>query len=272
MPDTTWLCVHLSDCHIVEPGRKAAGAVDTAPYLAAAVEHVNRLDPRPDVVLVSGDLVNDGTADQYAHLAELLGPIDAPLRLMPGNHDHRDRLRAAFPDHTYLGSGPTIDYVVEGPVRLIALDTLVPGVAAGRLTRRQLTWLDATLAEAPAVPTLVALHHPPFLTGIGHMDAMALDSGPAAGLAEVVARHPQVERVVSGHLHRAISRRFGGTVAATVPSVAHAVAFDVSLLGPPAWNLEPPALTLYLWRPRLGLVTHQLAVGTFAGGRYGRAD
>jgi len=263
-----WLCAHISDLHVVAPGELAGGAVDTLPFLVAAVDQLNRLDPRPDLVIATGDLVDEGRADQYRQLAATVAALEAPLRLVPGNHDDRDQLRAAFPDHDYLGRGPTVDYVVDGPVRLVVLDSLVPGAPGGRLTRRQLDWLDAALAAEPERPAIVALHHPPFPTGIGHMDRMALDDLSSRRLADVVGRHPNVERVVCGHLHRTISRRFAGSVAATVPSVAHAVTLELRPGGPPAWTLEPPAITLYLWRPDLGLIAHQLPIGTFEVGRY----
>jgi 3',5'-cyclic AMP phosphodiesterase CpdA len=268
MAGDLWLCAHVSDPHVVEPGRRAAGIVDTAPFVAAAVAQLNGLDPQPDLVLATGDLVNDGRRQQYRHLAELVAPLRAPLRLLPGNHDDRDAMRDAFPDHDYLPGGPTLDYVVDGPVRVVALDSLVPGSPGGRLTARQLTWLDATLSEQPDTPAIVALHHPPFATGISFMDGMALDAGPAARLAAVIGRHRQVERVVCGHLHRAISRRFGGTIAATVPGLAHAVALGLGVNQTPGWTLEPPAITLYAWSPRLGLVTHQVAVGSYPEGRF----
>jgi 3',5'-cyclic AMP phosphodiesterase CpdA len=264
----SWLCAHISDLHVVAPGALAGGAVDTRPYLTAAVDQLNRLDPRPDVVLATGDLVDAGGVDQYAQLAAALAPLETPIRLLPGNHDDRGRLRAAFPEHTYLGTGPTIDFTVAGPVRLLALDSLVPGAPGGHLVRRQLDWLDRELSAMPDRPAIVAVHHPPFATGIVHMDRMALDDLSSAQLAEVVARHPHVERVVCGHVHRTISRRFAGTVAATVPSVAHAVTLDLRPGGPAAWQLEPPAITLYLWRPELGLVAHQLAIGVFTAGLY----
>jgi 3',5'-cyclic AMP phosphodiesterase CpdA len=269
MAADVWLCAHLSDPHIVEPGCRAAGIIDTGPFLSAAVARLNGLDPQPDLVLATGDLVNDARPGQYRHLADLVAPLRAPLRLLPGNHDDRDGMRTAFPGHDYLPDGPTLDYVVDGPVRVIALDTLIPGSPSGRLSIRQLAWLDATLAEQPATPTVVALHHPPFASGIAFMDRMGLDAGPAARLADVVSRHPHVERVVCGHLHRAISRRFAGTIAATVPGLAHAVALDLEPRHAPGWTLEPPAITLYLWRPQLGLVTHQIAVGPYPEGRFG---
>ena len=144
------------------------------------------------------------------------------------------------------------------------LDSLLPGEPGGRLDADQLAWLDAVLAAAPAAPTLVALHHPPFVTGIAHMDAMALASADAEALGAVIERHPQVERVLCGHLHRSISRRWRGTIAQIAPSVAHAVALDLRPDGPAAWTREPPGMLLHWWRPDAGLVTHLQPVGPFA--------
>jgi 3',5'-cyclic AMP phosphodiesterase CpdA len=263
-----WSCAHISDLHVVEEGRLAAGAIDTAPFLEAAVEHINRLQPLPDLVLATGDLVDHGAAAEYARLARLFAGLAPPLYLLPGNHDDRDALRAAFPAHHYLGHCGPVDYVVDGPVRLMALDTLVPGSPGGHLSRRQLDWLDDQLSRDTNRPALVALHHPPFATGIGHMDRMGLDDVPARQLATVIGRHAQVERVVSGHLHRAISRRFAGTVAATVPGVAHAVALDLRDGARAAWTFEPPAVTLYVWRADLGVVAHQSAIGSYPAELY----
>lgn len=106
--------------------------------------------------------------------------------------------------------------------------------------------------------------------GHGHMDAMGLAPTAAAGLAEVVGRHPQVERVTCGHLHRSITRRFAGTVAMTVPSCAHAVALDLRDGTPEgASDLEPPAVTLHQWHPERGLVTHLLPIGDFPATAFG---
>ena len=100
------------------------------------------------------------------------------------------------------------------------------------------------------------------------MDAMGLDPVAASALARVVAAHPQVERVLCGHLHRTITRRWAGTIVATAPSVAHAVALDLRQDGPSAWNYEPPSITLHHWDGE-ALVTHQVAVGRFPSRRYG---
>jgi 3',5'-cyclic-AMP phosphodiesterase len=253
------LLVQLSDPHIVPKGELLLGGIDTARCFREAIEHVNRLDPQPDLVLLTGDLVNEGQSEEYEHLRELLDGLRAPFHLVPGNHDLTAVLRDAFPDHVH-GDVGRADGVIEGPLRIVTLDSSRYPEPGGSLDREQLEWLDATLGEAPDQPTVVAVHHPPFATGIAHMDTMALDTGSAAGLAAVIAGHPQVERVLSGHLHRSISRRFAGTIAMTAPSTAHAVQLDLGG-GRAAWNREPPAILLHLATPSVGVVTHLEVIG-----------
>lgn len=249
----------MSDPHIVGRTETLLGGIDTTAYLRDAVTHVNRMAPTPDLVLLSGDLVNDGEPEQYEHLAELLAPLSAPLHLMPGNHDHTENLRAAFPDLVHDRHG-LADGVIEGPLRIITLDSSRFPAPGGTLDASQLAWLDERLREAPTAPTVVALHHPPFATGIKHMDAMSLSAEAATGLAEVIARHPHVERVLCGHLHRLIIRRFAGSLAMTSPGTAHSLQLDFTD-GPPAWNYEPPALLVHRWDPHDGLVTHLEIIG-----------
>ena len=112
----------MSDPHIVGRTETLLGGIDTTAYLRDAVAHVNRMVPAPDLVLLSGDLVNDGETEQYEHLAELLAPLSAPLHLMPGNHDRTDHLRAAFPDLVHDRDGRA-DGVIEGPLRIVTLDS-----------------------------------------------------------------------------------------------------------------------------------------------------
>jgi len=249
----------MSDPHIVERSEQLLGGIDTASFLKAAVDHVERIVPRPDLVLLTGDLVNEGEPEQYAHLVELLAPLSAPLVLLPGNHDRVDALRAAFPS-SVPQRDDRADGVVEGEVRLVALDSSRFPEPGGDLDADQLDWLEEVLSAAPTVPTIVALHHPPFATGIAHMDAMALAAAASDGLEAVIGRHPQVERVVCGHVHRSITRRFGGTIAQVCPGTAHAVHLDLADR-PPAWNHEPPALLLHRWEPADGLVTHLEVIG-----------
>ncbi len=259
------LIAQITDFHIAPPGQKAMGLVDTAAFLDAAVHRLNALDPRPDVVLATGDLVDRGTAAEYGLLGDIVQPLRAPLYLIPGNHDSRRGMAEAFTAHRYLPrDGAYVHYTLEDwPVRLVSFDTVVEGKPGGHASLDRCAWLDRTLAEQPERPTVIFMHHPPFATGIEHMDAMGLDD--AANLADVVRRHPQVERAICGHLHRSIQMRWAGTVASTAPSTAHQVALDIRANSRGAFVMEPPGFHLHLWRAGAGLVSHMAVIGDFGG-------
>ena len=219
------IIAQITDFHITTPGAAVDRRYRTAEHLAAAVAHVNALGVRPDVVVATGDLVHGGTVAEYERLHALLAPLAMPVYVIPGNHDDRASLRTVFSDHHYLPrDGPYLHYIVEDyPLRLMALDTVVPGEIGGALCAARLGWIEARLAEAPARPTFVLMHHPPFRTGIGWADRAdgAAGLGGADSFGDIVARHPEIERIVCGHLHRPIEARWRGTVASTAPATAH---------------------------------------------------
>jgi Icc protein len=264
MPNTM-LIAQITDTHIKPEGRLAYRHVETAGYLARCVGELGQLQPRPDVVLATGDLVDAGRPEEYRRLRELLVPLPMPVYLIPGNHDERDALATEFAHHAYLPRrGKFLHYVVEGyPVRLIGLDTLVPGQGGGLMCEERLAWLAARLEEAPDRPTLIFMHHPPFATGIRRMDAQGLQNAEA--MAAVVRYHPQVEGVVCGHVHRSIHVRWAGTVASIAPSTAHQVTLDLTGGDSLTFSMEPPAYQLHLWREGMGLVTHTAYVGEYEG-------
>ena len=205
--------VQLSDPHI---GAEWADG-DPAARLAAAVASVALAQPQPDAVLVSGDLSDNGTDAEYELVHELLAPLQAPLYVLAGNHDDRDALRRHFGVPGVAGA--LVQYSVElGAMRLVVLDTARPGEDPGALRAESLAWLDAELAAAPGVPTLVAMHHPPFATGVRLWDKLGLAAADRRALAEVIERHRQVRRLVSGHVHRMITGDVAGRLAMIVPS------------------------------------------------------
>jgi len=258
------IIAQLSDPHVVAPDGLLYGRVETGGMLARAVEELNRLDPLPDIVVITGDLVDKGEPVEYEHLRRLLAPLAMPVFVIPGNHDARGPLRAAFGGDGYLPPDGFLQYAVEDlPVRLVAVDTLIPGEGGGELCADRLAWLDRTLAAAPRRPTVVLMHHPPFLTGIERMDRAGLRDTDA--FAAVVARHPQIERILCGHLHRAIDRRFASTVAGTAPSTAHQIRFDIRSGAPLGFVFEPPGYQLHLWREDSGLVSHTAVFGDWPG-------
>jgi Icc protein len=262
------LLAQISDCHVIEPGRMLFDRIDTGAYLNAAVAHLNRT--RPDFVWVTGDLTESGRPAQYANLRSILDRLDAPYAVMPGNHDERAELKAAFADHPYWPAGyETLHYAIEGlPLRLIALDSLIPGEGGGRLEGQQLDWLQQRLGEAPDRPTVIAIHHPPFISGLAEMDAINLAGSETLGA--IIARHAQVERILCGHLHRPMTMRWHGTVVTTAPATAHQVALHLGPKDGTSWIMEPPACLLHRWREGVGLVTHQSYIGDYGPAtRYG---
>lgn len=259
------LVAQITDTHIVEAGERLHGRVDASAMLTAAVSHLNAMDPRPDVVLATGDLVNDGTPAQYDELARILGGLTAPVYVIPGNHDDRANLRAALPAASAFdqlgpgGSTGSMDGVVDGwPLRLIGLDTTIPGEHGGRIMAAQMTWLDHVLDAEPDRPTLIFQHHPPFTTGIGWMDEVGLTDRHLE--ADVIGRHANVVGIVCGHVHRVIMAPFAGTMASTWPSTGPQVA--LALDGTPnGYCDEPATVALHRWTPDDGLVSHVDYVG-----------
>jgi 3',5'-cyclic-AMP phosphodiesterase len=260
------IVAQLTDTHIRPPGRLAYRQVDTAQHLAAAVALLASPPVPIDAVIVTGDLVDFGTDEEYANFRRLVAPLSLPLYPIPGNHDERGALRRAFADRLDLPAAGPLSYVAEaGALRLILLDSTVPGRPHGEMTAESLALLDRALAQDPSRPALVGLHHPPFATGIRHMDAQ--NCFGAEGLEEVLRRHPQVLATVCGHVHRTVLTTFAGRAAAIGPSPAHAVSLDLSPNGPPTFTMEPPALLLHVWDPGTPnrLATHWLPVGRFDG-------
>ncbi len=255
----------ITDMHIKAGGKLSYRVVDTAGSLRRCVEHVLGLKQQPDFIVFTGDLVDFGRLEEYEFLRELLAPLPMPYYLVPGNHDEREAMRAAFTEHRYLRQwAPYIQYTIEDwPLRIVALDTVIPGEERGQLCKERLEWLDARLAEQPERPTMIVMHHPPFKTWIGHMDQIGLEG--ADHLEAAVSRHPQVERVLCGHLHRPIQARFACTVASTCPSPSHQVALDLAEDAPSRFMLEPAAYQLHAWSPKTGVVSHTSFVGNFDG-------
>lgn len=208
-----FLLVQLSDFHV---GGDWAGS-DSVAKLAAAIESVRALPNQPDAVLVSGDLADHATDAEYEQVRELLAPLRGQLFVLPGNHDDRRALHRHF--GVPGGDGEPVQYAADlGPLRLVAIDTTRPGEDPGVLDADRLGWLDQELALAPKTPTLLAMHHPPLLTGVPLWDELGLRDADRRALGEVVARHSQVRRIVAGHMHRTIVSELAGRPVMTVPS------------------------------------------------------
>jgi 3',5'-cyclic-AMP phosphodiesterase len=235
-----FLLAQLSDPHVNDEDEIPAGA------LARVVGEVAGLDPAPGAVLVTGDLAEHGRAGEYERVRELLAPLAMPVHVLGGNHDDAHALRAAFP-----AGEPGDDYRYAtrcGPLRLVVCDTTRAGRDDGHLPPDRLAWLEATLAEEPETPTIVAMHHLPLETGIAAADALGIAAGERAGLADVIARHPQIRRILTGHVHRPVVGEIGGCPVFACPSAYAQGALDLTGSEQLALTDEPPAFALHLAR------------------------
>lgn len=253
------LIAQITDLHIVEPDGKLFGSIDTAARLAFVVAYINNLEPRPDVVLCTGDLTETGTADACANLRMILGELRTPYYLIPGNHDNVTTLRAVFDDHRYLPAQGFLHYVVDHfPVKLIGLDTTVPDAPHGMICGERVAWLEQTLAAKPAQPTLIFMHHPPFMTGVEAFDTIACRG--ADRLGSTLSDHPQVELIIAGHHHQAYITRWRGIISLIAPPLAHQAIIGPNGMLEHAWALPPPAFLLHDWRRGAGFMTRPVSL------------
>jgi 3',5'-cyclic-AMP phosphodiesterase len=245
-----FVLAQISDLHI-----GAEGAADGLRRTLAALR-----SRKIDAVIATGDLANDEKPEEYAELAKLLREAPGPLYLAPGNHDAAQAMRAAFPEHVYLPPEGPLSFVIERfAVRIVCVDETVAGEVHGDFTSAHAAWLDAALARAPRQPTIVALHHPPFVTHDLLFDTIALKS--AARFAEVIGRHRQVLRVICGHHHRMAIGVVAHAPVVIAPSTAwsYGLALETGEAVAPK-TAEATGYVLHVWTAEAGMASHFMAV------------
>jgi 3',5'-cyclic AMP phosphodiesterase CpdA len=233
------------------------------------------MSPRPDLVVISGDIANSALPEEYERASSLLGDLQMPFAAIPGNHDRRIPMRRALPDPSYGAAESALNAMRSiGEVDVLLIDSTVPGAAHGELDAATLAWLDSALAASATRPALLFLHHPPFDTGIVYTDAIRLRNADA--LAALLKRHPRTLLVAAGHVHRAAQTVFAGISATICPAGEQAVLLEFAPRWPEVYKIEPPALHLHAWLPGEGfgsVVTHVVPIGEFPGPySYGYSD
>jgi Icc protein len=254
------LIAQISDTHIPKRGAKTYGIAPMAENLARCIEHINKSIPKPDVVLVTGDITNTGIIEETEHAATLLAQLQCPFYVIPGNHDDRSTLNAAFDDNAHPpGYQGFSNYVIEGfDVRLIAMDSTVPGSPGGEICHSRAEWLDQRLSEFEQQPTVIFMHHPPVMCGVLETDMDGFSGVDL--LSGVVNKYNNIERIVCGHIHLPTHARWHGTVVSTAPSMGMQLGLDLTLKKPSEFILEAPAYQLHYWTPQKDLVTHTVYV------------
>lgn len=242
------LIAQISDLHMSGLGEMPYGVVPVSKNLERTVAYINALDPRPRLTLVTGDILDTGELSQAREAARLLGALDMPWYIIPGNHDDRTALRDAFAAKTR----PTQDdefiqyaFVASG-FRFIALDTSGPGVPGGTFCQKRADWLEAQLASNPQQPTVLFMHHPPVKFGI-----LETDEDGFAGvelLGDIVGRYPAIKHLLCGHTHLALFAHWQGARVSTAPAVSGMrLAIDLTMTKPSAFHLDDPAFFLHKW-------------------------
>jgi Icc protein len=251
------LIAQISDLHL---GFDSPTAEDVNLHrLDAVLRQLEAMPIRPDHLLVSGDLVEHGDEASYRLLGRRLAECSFPAHLMLGNHDLRSPFRQVFPDAA--NADGFLQYIVEDPsLRLIVLDTLDEGRHAGAFCATRAAWLADRLDEASDQPTVIALHHPPFDSGIEWMTTDPTEPWVAL-LRLALAGRRNVVAMLSGHLHRPIVGMFKRIPVMVAPATAMPLALTLEPMDVdhpdqrPLVTEGPPAYALHRWQNG-SFVTH----------------
>lgn len=235
------LIAQVTDTHIVDPAIENEQYVDNNQRLADAVAAVGNEMPSIDLVLMTGDLTNIGTDEEYAALTDLLAPLEGRVLPIPGNHDDRQRMREAFPKLPWADASHASWAVDHDDLRIVGLDSTVPGLPGAEVDPERLDWLRSVISSA-SDRCVLALHHPPFATGIEWMDQSGFIGLDA--LTTLLTEHP-VERILSGHMHRSIQSTVAGIPATTAPPTVHGVDLDLRPDAPVSLIRDPPAYLVH---------------------------
>ena len=253
-----FLIAQITDLHL---GTEPISALN-ADRLRRVVARV--VEVAPDLIIASGDLTESGDEGSYIQLKRLMEPLQAPILYALGNHDLRPGFCSVFPE-TPSTDGFLQHEWTSQERRVLVLDTLEDGRHGGAFCERRQAWLKARLAEDPAMPTLIVMHHPPARSGIEWMDTDA-DGEWSKRLDDALRGQTQVVGLLAGHLHRAVSMSFAGHRLTVAPSVAPQVALELDPISASRPDRRPliveenPGYALHLWGDD-GLISHFGSVG-----------
>lgn len=259
------LLAQISDLHFRSEGQKLYEFIDVNRENAQVVNQLNALRERPDAVVITGDIVNCGRPQEYQEARRVLGMLDYPLYVIPGNHDDKSHfLHAMRPLCPLLGDDPdNMRYAVDGfPMRLLFIDTSLAGASKGWLTPATLGWLERQLSEHRERESVIFMHHTPLALGSAQMDPIRCENGHE--LLELIARFPQLTRIFCGHNHCLTVTQYRQAIIATVPGTVHQVPYfhhDAA----PYYTLEPAAAMMHRYVPVSGLVSYGQALGHHPG-------
>lgn len=259
------LIAQISDTHVSKAGKLFGKRSDTRASFERTVTRVLSLNPQPDVVLLTGDLAETGAAEEYEFVAEQIARFSCPVLAIPGNHDIREEMLKKLPDCVTQQAGGHLSFLNDDfPVRIIGLDTIIPGKVNGEICAIRQAWLRNTLSGSHK-PTLIAMHHPPVNTGLLAMDNYGIESG-REDFIEIAANHADnILAIVSGHVHRTIMGNISGIPVLISPATSLAFELDLGNIASLHFVEEPRQFLVHRWSLEDGLVTHAAFVDDFPG-------
>lgn len=254
------LIAQISDTHITAQNKKAYGIAPTGDNLIRCIEDINQLIPRPDLLLMTGDITNSNLEEEFKQAYKILNNINIPYFVIPGNHDDSRVVKSTFDKHCPTSSTEFINYVIDDyVVRFIAMDTTIKGKGGGELCDTRLIWLEKHLNENKNKPTIIFMHHPPVKVGVIESDIDGFIG--ADKLGQIVKKYSNIERIICGHVHLQTHTLWNGTVVTTAPSVSMKLVLDLTMEKPSRFVLEPASYLLHYWTTDNNLVTHTIRVG-----------
>ena len=249
------IIAQISDPHIPVPGKKTYAIAPMAENLVMTVNHINNLNPQPDVALITGDITANARMDEAEQAAKILGKLNMPFFIVPGNHDDRASLRSVFGVAFPVTEHEPMNFLVaDYDIRLIGLDTSVVGAPGGRISAASALWLDKTLAEEQTKPTALFMHHPPVKLGVLETDVDGFEGSEL--LAAVISKYSNIECLLCGHIHLPTAVKWHGTIVTTAPSIGMELVLDLTLKQASSFILATPGYQLHYWTPQNNLVSH----------------
>lgn len=230
----------ITDTHIVPEGALWHG-VDTAERLRQVIQNINTLNP--DLVIHTGDITEDGDIPSYQRALSLLNELKMPYYVTMGNHDNFQNLQTVFKDQPFESDQFSHYIIRKEKVRLMVLDSTIPGEVHGDLCVNRLNWIDKQIGESAfQLPVLIFMHHFPITVSEPLFNKFNLHGYGAQHLSSSIM-HPNVKGVFCGHYHHAALGSFSNTKCWISPSTApsHHVEGDQCL----GINLTPPSYTLH---------------------------
>lgn len=238
------LIAHISDSHIAEYGKKAYGLVQTSEYFQSCIDHMNKFEPKIDLVLITGDICNNPTLEENKRAADILSTLKIPYFIVPGNHDKRSSLLECFPEACPTELDGFIQYSVDDyDLRIVALDSVIEGKPGGILCKTRLDWLDKKMAEDPKRATILMLHHPPIKYGVHETDTDGFVGAKEFG--DIVGKYPNIIRILCGHVHMNCHAGWKNTTISTAASMGMQLGLDLTLKKDSEFSIQPPSYQLH---------------------------